>query len=111
MSVTHLQTEHARLPVCLMSLFCVREKVTIFSSEVYRGLFGGVSPPGLRIIAVPQVPFCGVLEQSLVLVRFVAEIFRLFSWKLALLSVSVSGRFHVPLEKVLFGATSNVSQE
>jgi hypothetical protein len=96
-----------------MSLFCVREKVTIFSAEVYRGLFvwGGVSPPGLRIIAVLQVPFCGLLEQPLVLMRFLVEIFRLFSWKLAvLLSVSVSDRFRVPLEKVLFGATSNVSQ-
>jgi hypothetical protein len=65
----------------------------------------------LRIIALLQVPFCGLLEQPLVLVRFVVEIFRLFLWKLAVLpSVAVSGRFRVPLEKVLFGATSNVSQ-
>jgi hypothetical protein len=93
-----------------MSLFCVRKKVTIFSAKVCLGLFG-VSAAGLCIIAVLQVPFCGVLEQPLVLVRFVMEMFRLFSWKLAvLLRVSVSGRFRVPLEKLLFGATSNVSQ-
>ena len=90
-----------------MSLFCVRGKVTIFISRPV----WGVSPPGLRFIAVLQMPFCGVLKQPLVLVRFVVEIFRLFSWKLAvLLRVSVCGRFRVPLEKVLFGATSNVSQ-
>jgi hypothetical protein len=94
-----------------MALFCVREKVTSFTAEVYRGLFGGVSPPGLRIIALLQVSFCGLLEQPLVLVHFVVEMFRLLSWKLAVLpTVSVSGRFRVPLEKVLFGATSIVSQ-
>ena len=71
----------------------------------------GVSHPGLGITAVLRVPFCSLLEQPLVVVRFVVEIFRPFSWKFALLpSVPVSGRFRVPLEKVLFGATSNVSQ-
>ena len=93
-----------------VTVLCEGEIDDLFSESISRPVWR-VSPPGLRIIAVLPVPFCSVLEQPLVLLRFVVEIFRLFSCKLTvLLSVSVSGRFLVPLEKVLFGATSNVSE-
>jgi len=108
MSVTHLQTEQTRLLVCLMSLFCVRKKVTIFSAEVYRGLFGGLSCR----IADP----CSTASTILRRIRTVISFDALCDGDVPPLLVEVGcsaeslSKRSFPLEKFLFGATSNVSQ-